>query len=157
MSTRTRTRCAVISMVVTGFTIAVPGTLDAAGSTDSALQPSPVAAPTASAIQAVLDDFVERSGSPGGVVAVSVGGGEPIVVTSGVADRRTAVPMPDDPLFYTGKIAGQFVTTVAIQLAAEGALGLDDAVATYLPDAPHAAELTVRQLLTNTSGFEDWM
>ena len=157
MSTRNRTRCAIVSMVVIGFTIAARGTLDAAGSSNSTVSSSAVSAPTASALQAALDDFVESSGSPGGVVAVSVGGAEPIVVTSGLADRRTGAPMPDDPLFYTGKIGDQFVTAVALQLVAEGALGLDDAVATYLPDAPHAAELTVRHLLSHTSGFQDWI
>ena len=31
----------------------------------------------------------------------------------------------------------------------------DDRVATYLPDAPHAAEITIRQLLNQTSGLRD--
>lgn len=177
MSLRSSTRRTVGSMVVLSLGVAATGqesnksagteresailmfaeALDTSVASTAPPTSSVVSAPSASTLQAVLDDFVESSGSPGGLVAVSVGGAEPIVVTSGLADRRTGAPMPADPLFYTGKIGGQFVTVVALQLVAEGALGLDDAVATYLPDALHAEELTVRQLLTHTSGFQDWL
>ena len=108
-------------------------------------------------LQTALDDFVTRSGSPGGVVAVSIGGAEPVVVTSGLADSRDGTPMPPDPRFFTGKIGGEFVTAIALQLLAEGALALDEPLATYVPDAPFAADVTIRHLLTHTSGYDDWL
>jgi D-alanyl-D-alanine carboxypeptidase len=108
-------------------------------------------------IQAALDDFVARTGSPGGIVAVSSGAGPVVVVTSGLSDRRNGTPMPNDPRFYTGKIAGLFVTAVALQLVGEGRLDLDAPLATYLPDAPSADILSVRHLLEHTSGFDDWL
>jgi CubicO group peptidase (beta-lactamase class C family) len=110
-----------------------------------------------SALQAVLETFLARSGAPGGVVAVSIAGAEPVVVASGLADRRNDTPMPDDPLFFTGKIGGQFVTAVALDLIAEEAFSLDDTVAMHLPEAPYGDQVTVRHLLTHTSGFPDWV
>ena len=43
-----------------------------------------------------------------------------------------------------------------LQLVEEGHVDLDATVDEYLPDRPHAEEITVRQLLTHTSGVPSW-
>jgi CubicO group peptidase (beta-lactamase class C family) len=46
-----------------------------------------------------------------------------------------------------------FTALVVMQLVEAGRVDLDATVATYLPGAPHASEITVRQLLSHTSGL----
>ncbi|HYN34702.1 MAG TPA: serine hydrolase domain-containing protein [Ilumatobacteraceae bacterium] len=128
------------------------------GTDSSPAPPISVAAPgrDQSGIQAALDDFVAGSGSPGGIASVQVGTMAPTIVTAGLSDRRTGTPMVGDERFYTGKIGGLFVTTVALQLVAEGRLDLDAPVGSLLAGAPRGDLVTVRHLLEHTSGFDDW-
>ena len=136
------------------------GTLDGASSDATPVPSLPTSLAAAgfdpSGMQAAVDDFVAGSGSPGGIAAVQLGSDPPVVVASGFADRRTATPMVGDERFYTGKIGGLFVTTVALQLVAEGRLDLDATVGSLLPNAPYGDLVTVRQLLEHTTGFDDW-
>jgi CubicO group peptidase (beta-lactamase class C family) len=58
--------------------------------------------------------------------------------------------------YAVGSISKHF-TAAAILLAQEqGKLSLDDKVAKYLPDLTRANEVTIRQLLSHTSGYEDY-
>jgi D-alanyl-D-alanine carboxypeptidase len=58
--------------------------------------------------------------------------------------------------YAVGSISKQF-TVAAILLAQEqGKLSLDDKVGKYLPDLTRANEVTIRQLLSHTSGYEDF-
>jgi len=57
--------------------------------------------------------------------------------------------------YAVGSISKQF-TAAAILLAQEqGKLSLNDKVAKYLPDLTRAGEVSIRQLLSHTSGYED--
>ena len=58
--------------------------------------------------------------------------------------------------YAVGSISKQF-TVAAILLAQEqGKLSLDDKVGRYLPDLTRASEVTIRQLLSHTSGYQDF-
>ena len=62
-----------------------------------------------------------------------------------------------DHAFRVGSITKTFVATVVSQLAAEGTLGLDDAVERWLPGlVPNAQAITLRQLLNHTSGIYNY-
>ena len=75
--------------------------------------------------------------------------------TAGVADVRTGRSVPIDGRFRIGSMTKTFTAVVALQLAAEGRLDLDQTVQHYLPDLLPAgtAPVTVRQVLTYTSGI----
>lgn len=68
-------------------------------------------------------------------------------------DRR--VPMTVDTPFDLASLTKLFTAVVAVQQLERGTLGIDARVGAYLPDFTGAAahELTVRQLLTHTSGL----
>jgi D-alanyl-D-alanine carboxypeptidase len=94
--------------------------------------------------------------APGAVLAVAVGDGPVAVVASGVADRATGRPMlPGTPCFL-GSITKTYTAVVILRLAEEGRLSLDDPVARFLPDFPDGALITVRHLLSHTSGLKDF-
>lgn len=73
--------------------------------------------------------------------------------------ERARTPMRPDTVFDVASLTKLFTATVAMQQVETGLLDLDRPVAGYLPDfaAGGKAEVTVRQLLTHTSGLEWWL
>ena len=72
---------------------------------------------------------------------------------------RTGCPVPTDALFLPGSIGKVYTATLVMMLADEGKLDLDTPIRHYLPDFEvhdaHARDtVTVRHLLTHTSGFD---
>ncbi|GGW30288.1 serine hydrolase domain-containing protein [Streptomyces griseoloalbus] len=73
------------------------------------------------------------------------------------ADRQ--IPMAEDTVFDLASVSKLFTSILAVQQIERGALGLEAAVASYLPDFGRAGKqnVTIRQLLTHTSGFRAWI
>ncbi len=69
-------------------------------------------------------------------------------------ERRLAARMDTD--YEIGSITKQFTAAAILQLQDAGKLKIDEKVSAYLPDVPHANEVTLRQLLTHTSGIPDY-
>jgi CubicO group peptidase (beta-lactamase class C family) len=55
-----------------------------------------------------------------------------------------------------GSISKQFTAAAILLLAEEKKLSLDDPVARFLPELTRAREITIRQLLSHTSGYRDY-
>jgi D-alanyl-D-alanine carboxypeptidase len=68
---------------------------------------------------------------------------------AGADPRRAATA---DTPFVLGSITKTYVTAVIMQLVAEGRMTLDDPLANWLPDYPRAKRITLRMLLTHSSG-----
>jgi CubicO group peptidase (beta-lactamase class C family) len=80
--------------------------------------------------------------------------GETTITPYGVLNVETGVETTADSLFQIGSISKPWTATMIVQLAAEGRLGLDDPVVKLLPEAPIDPRVTVRHLLTHTSGID---
>jgi CubicO group peptidase (beta-lactamase class C family) len=91
---------------------------------------------------------------PGGAAATTVRDGVMSSASAGLLDDRGGVVEPGSP-FHVGFIGTTLDTIVALQLVDEGRVELDAPVHTYLPDAPVAADATVRQLLAMRVGVPD--
>jgi CubicO group peptidase (beta-lactamase class C family) len=75
----------------------------------------------------------------------------------GLADRAAGRPWTPDTRSQVASISKQFVAAVALILAGRGALGVDDPVSRQLPAAGAAwDDVSIRQLLTHTSGMSHW-
>lgn len=77
--------------------------------------------------------------------------------TAGVGNIRTKAPRSADDRYRVGSITKTFVSTVLLQLEAEGRLSLDDTVDKWLPGmvSGHGHDgraITLRMLLNHTSG-----
>ena len=72
----------------------------------------------------------------------------------GVADEVMSGDATPDTRFPLGSATKVFTASLALQLVSDGALALDEAIADALP-AGACGEVTLRQLLTHTSGLED--
>jgi len=124
-------------------------------STDTASQASttvPVTVPLA-ASQQLVDDYVHTEQVPGVVLAVSIKGGPPTILTSGVSDPRAGTPMKADDVFNVGSITKTFTAALVLQLVRDGKVDLDAPINTYGVNFPNGDQITVRQLLNHTSGI----
>ena len=73
--------------------------------------------------------------------------------------RDQWVPMRDDTLFDLASVSKLFTSIAAVQLVEDDTVELAAPVAAYLPEfaANGKSEVTVRHLLTHTSGFTSWL
>lgn len=106
----------------------------------------------ASHLQDRLVDLVDRHRVVGASLAVALGD-EEVVAAAGVLNRRTDQPATPDSVFQIGSITKVWTATLAMQLVDEGLLDVDASVVSYLPEFKADPELTVRHLLTHTSGL----
>src|SRR5829696_5489694 len=77
----------------------------------------------------------------------------------GSADIENGIPVdPEQTIFHVGSVGKLFTWTAVMQLVEEGKLDLDEDINTYLdfriPDT-YPQPITLRHLMTHTSGFED--
>jgi D-alanyl-D-alanine carboxypeptidase len=74
---------------------------------------------------------------------------------AGVRDVHTARPVPADAGFRIGSATKMFTASLVLQLVAEGRVGLDDPVQTWLPGELPASypTITIGELLDHTSGL----
>ncbi|WAP70642.1 autotransporter outer membrane beta-barrel domain-containing protein [Jiella pelagia] len=107
---------------------------------------------TAAEMQATIDQALISKRIPGATVSIRQGDVR-WVSNSGVADVATgAAPTPDTTFAYRS-VTKSFVTTVVLQLAEEGLVGLDDPVGKYVSGVPGGDEVTIRQLAEMRSGL----
>ncbi|WP_405003576.1 beta-lactamase family protein [Kitasatospora purpeofusca] len=136
-----------------------------AGLALTAFAPAPApasAAPRPDTVQQRLDALVKEDGMPAALATVKGRDGRNRTYTAGVGDLATGARVPVDGQIRAGSNTKAFVAVVVLQLVAEGRIGLDTAVDTYLPglvrgDGFDGRNITVRQLLQHTSGLPDYM
>ena len=94
---------------------------------------------------------------PGVSLAVLREGRIVLLKSYGLANVEHQVPVKPETIFQTGSIGKQFTAAAVMILVQEKKLSLDDKIAKYFPDAPPTwKDITVRHLLTHTSGFGDY-
>jgi D-alanyl-D-alanine carboxypeptidase len=121
--------------------------------------PTPSPQALQSRIQSYLDEWRTASTFPGASVGIVLRDGTSFGVVTGVSDRTKATPMKVDDLLLAGSTGKTFFAAVAVQLIEQGKLDLDAPVSKYLGSLPwysrlpNAKTMTVRQLMTHTSGL----
>ncbi|MFE7563203.1 serine hydrolase domain-containing protein [Kitasatospora sp. NPDC057500] len=130
-----------------------------AGATVVTLAPAAVAAaPAGVDARAELRAFIEDGSSTAAFAEVRQDGRRIWRGAAGTSDLATGQPVRPDGRFRIGSVTKAFVSTVALQLVAEGRLRLDDPVERYLPGVvPNGGAISVRQLLNHTSGLFDYL
>jgi D-alanyl-D-alanine carboxypeptidase len=107
-------------------------------------------------IDTAVTDILSKTGAPSASIAVVVDGR--IAYTHAYGTARLASNTPATPAmrYSIGSISKQFTATAILLLAEEGKLSLDDPIARWLPDLTRARDVTVRQILSMTSGYQDY-
>jgi len=110
-------------------------------------------------IDAAIDQAIVDKRIVGAVVLVSHDGKLIYQRVAGFADREAKRPMQLDTVFRLSSVSKPIVSAAAMALVDQGKLSLDDPVTKWLPDfrpklaSGTAPTITVRQLLTHTSGL----
>jgi CubicO group peptidase (beta-lactamase class C family) len=126
---------------------------------NSSASAAPAELPTATAqrIDADVKAALRRFAVPGAAIMV-IHDGQPVYVrTFGSRDPAHSLPVRPDTVFEIGSITKQFTAASILQLEEAGKLKIDRPLSDTLPDPPHAKEITLRQLLTLTSGLHDYL
>jgi CubicO group peptidase (beta-lactamase class C family) len=75
----------------------------------------------------------------------------------GQARLDPATPATPAMRYGIGSITKQFTATAVLMLAEEGKLSLDDPVGKYVPGLTEGDRITIREVLSHTSGYrDDW-
>jgi len=117
---------------------------------------TPLIAQDTAAIDKAVAEILTKSGAPSASIAVVKDGKIAYVHAYGMA--RIDPPMPAKPemRYSIGSISKQFTSAAILMLAEEGKLSLDDKLVRWFPDLTRAGEVTVRELLSMTSGYQDF-
>lgn len=111
----------------------------------------------ASRIDADAQLVLQRTGTPGATLAIYRDGTPVYVHAYGLSNRETKAPATTSTHYEIGSITKQFTAAAILQLQEAGKLDINATLATYLPDAPHAKEVTLKQLLSHTSGMPEYL
>ena len=94
--------------------------------------------------------------APGCAVGLSENGRPVLTRAYGMANLEYGVPNTPETIFESGSVAKQFTSAVIVLLAQDGRLSLDDDIRKHLPELPDfGKKITIRNLLTHTSGLRD--
>jgi CubicO group peptidase (beta-lactamase class C family) len=93
---------------------------------------------------------------PGLAIAVVENGAITEQRAHGIANLETATPMTTGAVFELASVTKPITATAVMMLVEEGKVSLDAPISTYIDATPAAwAPITVRQLLTHTSGLDN--
>jgi len=112
---------------------------------------------TAKRIDADVEHILQRTGTPGATILIAKHGQIIYRHAYGLGNRENRRPAKVNTEYEIGSITKQFTAAAILQLQEAGKLHLDDRLSTYLPTAPHASEVTLRQLLSHTSGMPEYL
>jgi D-alanyl-D-alanine carboxypeptidase len=101
-------------------------------------------------------DILAKTGAPSASIAVVRDGKLAYAQAYGFANVETKTPATTQMRYSIGSISKQFTAAAVLLLAEEGKLSLDDKVVRWLPELTSANNVTIRQLLSMTSGYQDF-
>lgn len=133
---------------------AVPGPIPA--QTSEPPQSAALSPATTAKIDATITGILSATGTPSASIAIVKDSRIAYLRAYGLA--RLSPPLEANPRmqYSVGSVSKQFTAAALLLLAEQGKLSLDDPVAKYLPDLTRANEVTVRMLLSHTSGYQDY-
>ncbi|HXN23464.1 MAG TPA: serine hydrolase domain-containing protein, partial [Candidatus Dormibacteraeota bacterium] len=113
------------------------------------------AEPAAARVDRLFAEW-NRSDSPGCSLGISQNGVLVYQRGYGMASLELGVPITPASVLPAASISKQFTAMSILLLAKGGQLSLDDEVRKYIPEwADHGSRITIRHLLTHTSGLRD--
>ncbi len=119
-------------------------------------------------LQELLHGLVSRKGVQHAIMAVASGDGSLLWVGAAGDAKADGTPMRADTPFFIASVDKLFTATVILKLRERRHVGLDEPISTYLPQTligglhrlggiDYTGTVTVRHLLSHTSGLADWL
>ena len=118
--------------------------------------PAPISAALREKVDAVVRQALTSTGVPSASIAIVQGGA--IAYLQAYGDGRIEPRAPALPAmrYSIGSISKQFTAAAMLLLAEQGKLSLDDPVSRFVPNLTRGNEVTIRELLSHTSGYQDY-
>jgi CubicO group peptidase (beta-lactamase class C family) len=135
-------RLAVLTILLSGITFS---------QTEARLPPDLL-----SKIDRAAHDVLTETGVPSASVAIVKDGAMAYLQAYGDARLEPKTPAKSEMRYSIGSISKQFTAASMLLLQEDGKLSLDDAVGKYIPNLTRANEVTIRELLSHTSGYQDY-
>ena len=109
------------------------------------------------ALQGLLNQQVQEQDILGMAMAVRLADGTVIGKASGYSDPSGEEAWSVDTVSAIGSVTKTFTAVVIMQLVEEGKLSLDDTIDTWFPEQPNGDRITIRMLLSHTSGLANYI
>jgi len=113
-----------------------------------------------SRIDRIAAQVLQATGVPSASIAVVQHGKLVYTHSYGSArlatDSSPAVPATPEMRYSIGSVSKQFTATAILLLQEQGKLSLDDPVGKYIPGLTRGNEVTLREILSHTSGYQDY-
>jgi D-alanyl-D-alanine carboxypeptidase len=107
-------------------------------------------------IDHIATTVLNQTGVPSASVAVVKGGKLIYAHAYGKARLDPPTPATPDMRYSIGSISKQFTATAILLLQEQGKLSIDDPVSKYVPGLTRGDEVTIREILSHTSGYQDY-
>ena len=117
-------------------------------------------AATRAKVESEIRRVMQETGVPSAQVGVARVGKVVYAAAFGEAriayEGKPAIPATTEMHYAVGSISKQFTAACVLLLQEQGKLKLDDPVGKWFPELTRAQDITLRMLLTHTSGYSDY-
>lgn len=138
-------RIATFRALVVGAIVAMPAAAQA-----------PVDAQLQAKVDSIATAVLAATGVPSASVAVVTHGKLALAKAYGAAKLEPATSATPEMRYAIGSISKQFTAAAVLLLQQQGKLSLDDKVSKYVPGLTRGNEVTIREILSHTSGYQDF-
>ncbi len=115
-----------------------------------------LSADTTAKLNAAIGQVMTSSGVPSASIGIAQNGRIAYTRAFGMARLQPPLPATAGMAYPIGSISKQFTATAILLLQQDGKLRLEDPVSKFFPQLTRASDVTLRNLLTHTSGYQDY-
>lgn len=143
---------------MSGYLLALAGatTLAVATFAPSAAAPTGITPQMKSQIDALARGVLAHQHIAGFSLAIARDGRVLYARGYGYRDLARHLPADEHTIYNIASMTKQFTAASVMLLQEDGKLNINDTLSKYLPAFPHAKQMTLRQVLTHTSGIPDY-
>jgi D-alanyl-D-alanine carboxypeptidase len=118
--------------------------------------PTPISAALREKIDAIAKQALTNTGVPSASIATVQAGAITYLQAYGDGRIEPRTPALPSMRYSIGSVSKQFTAAAVLLLAEQGKLSLDDPVSRFVPNLTRGNEVTIRELLSHTSGYQDY-
>jgi D-alanyl-D-alanine carboxypeptidase len=107
-------------------------------------------------IKRCIEQTLQESETPGATIAIYKKGRPFLSMGVGYKDLKHEISIPTDEIFYIYSITKTLLATAILHLVEKGELNLDASVQKYFPNLSLDKSITLRKILSHTSGLPDY-
>jgi D-alanyl-D-alanine carboxypeptidase len=121
-----------------------------------AQSPPPIPATLRERVDTIVRKALADTGVPSASIAIVQSGAITYLQAYGDGRIEPHAPALPSMRYSIGSISKQFTAAAVLLLAERGKLSLDDSVSRFVPNLTRGNEVTIRELLSHTSGYQDY-